>query len=204
MSFDATVGVRTMLARSELGLGGRMTLIDNEPFSAGVFTNLWWGSKLLDDSKRNGVTWDAGGLVSLTALGNATITGRAYFEFWSDRHCPALDSSMPNGFEGTDPIKVCTQLKSGQIPQADAVRVQKLIGTTTPDNDHAFSRENGARFLLSIVGEIAFQQQWSVFFILEGAPFQQAERALFTHMFSGSMPDNDYRIYGRAGLTYKF
>ena len=36
--FDADVGVRTMLARNELGLGGRMMLADNEPFSAGVFT----------------------------------------------------------------------------------------------------------------------------------------------------------------------
>ena len=36
--FDANVGVRTMLARSELGLGGRMMLADNEPFSAALFT----------------------------------------------------------------------------------------------------------------------------------------------------------------------
>ena len=48
--FDAGVGVRTMLARNELGLGGRMMLADADPFSAGVFTDLWWGSKLLDDS----------------------------------------------------------------------------------------------------------------------------------------------------------
>ena len=36
--FDATVGVRSMFARTELGLGARMMLADNEPFSAGVFT----------------------------------------------------------------------------------------------------------------------------------------------------------------------
>src|SRR5262249_58920049 len=50
-SFDAGVGVRSMLARSELGLGGRATLVDAEPFSAGAFSDLWWGSKLLDDSR---------------------------------------------------------------------------------------------------------------------------------------------------------
>ena len=66
--FDAGVGVRTMLARNELGLGGRAMLADAEPFSAGVFTDLWWGSKLLDDSQRNGFTWDVGALASLTAL----------------------------------------------------------------------------------------------------------------------------------------
>src|SRR5204863_338916 len=65
---DASVAVRTLFARTEIGLGMRATFVDNEPFSAGAFTNLWWGSKLLDDSKRNGVTWDVGALISLTAL----------------------------------------------------------------------------------------------------------------------------------------
>ena len=212
--FDATVAVRTMLARSELGLGARATFIDNEPFSLGGFTNLWWGSKLLDDSKRNGVTWDVGGMVSLTALSHVTITGRAYAELWSDRHCPALDNSMPNHLEGTDPIKVCTDFLGTQENQfqptapgipGEQARVRKLIGSdvTGPDSP-LFDRENGARFLLSLIGEIAFQQEWNIYFILEGAPFQQAERALFTSMFSGSMADNDYRIYARTGLTYKF
>lgn len=210
--FDASVAVRSMGARTELGLGGRMTVVDNEPFSAAAFTNLWWGSKLLDDSKRNGVTWDLGGIVSLTALTHVTISGRAYLELWSDRHCPALDSSMPNGFEGTDPIKVCTDFlgteDNGFMPTADAVergRVRRLIGTdVTGPNSPLFDRENGARFLLSLTGEIAFQQEWNIYFILEGAPFQQSERALFTSMFSSSMADNDYRIYARTGLTYKF
>jgi PEGA domain len=201
LGFDASVGVRTMLARSEIGFGGRLTVVDNEPFSAAAFTNLWWGSKLLDDSKRNGVTWDVGGLASLTALTHVTITGRAFAELWSDRHCPALDASMPNGFEGTDPIAVCTQIKDGTISQADLSRVKKLTGS---DGSGNFNRENGVRFMASIIGEIAFEQQWNVYFILEGTPFQQSERALFTSLFSGSMPDTDYRIYARAGITYKF
>jgi hypothetical protein len=202
--FDASVGVRTMLARNEIGLGGRLMFVDNNPFSAAAFTNLWWGSKLLDDSKRNGVTWDVGGLASLTALTHVTITGRAYLEVWSDRHCPALDPAMTNGFEGTDPIAVCTQLKDGSISISDRARVQQLIGTTVADDNNAFGRESGARFLLSIVGEIALEQQWNMYFILEGAPFQSGERALFTSLFSAPMAETDYRIYARAGLTYKF
>ncbi|TMQ17737.1 MAG: PEGA domain-containing protein [Deltaproteobacteria bacterium] len=213
--FDASVGVRSMLARSEIGLGARMTMVDNEPFSAGAFTNLWWGSKLLDDSKRNGVTWDVGGLVSLTALTHVTITGRGYFELWSDRHCPALDSTMPNGYEGTDPIGVCKDMigtmpgRPGNVApnpsDLEKSRVKKLIGSDVTGTGSALlDRENGARFLLSIVAEIAFQQEWNIYFVLEGAPFQQSERALFTSLFSGSMADNDYRIYARAGLTYKF
>ena len=84
-------------------------------------------------------------------------------------------------------------------------RVKKLIGSDVTGTGSALlDRENGARFLLSIVAEIAFQQEWNIYFVLEGAPFQQSERALFTSLFSGSMADNDYRIYARAGLTYKF
>jgi hypothetical protein len=199
--FDATVGARTMLSRTEIGLGGRMTFFDHEPVSTAAFTNIWWGSRLLDDSKRNGITADFGGLVSLTALTHVTITGRAYAELWSDRHCPALDTSMPNGFEGTDPIQVCTQLKDGSISAGDRSRVKQLLGTDGPG---VFDRESGARFLLSIIGEIAFEQQWNVYFILEGSPFQDSERALFTNLFSGAQPTNDYRIYARSGLTYKF
>ncbi len=107
---------------------------------------------------------------------------------------------MPNGFEGTDPIDICTKLKANTVSAAERARVAKLLG----NDASGFDRENGIRFLLSIIGEIAFQQQWNVYFILEGAPFQQSERALFTNLFSGSMPDNDYRIYARSGLTYKF
>jgi hypothetical protein len=186
-----------------------MTFFDHEPVSTAAFSNIWWGSRLLDDSKRNGITADFGGLVSLTALTQVTITGRAYVELWSDRHCPALDSSMPNHFEGTDPIEICKAIVGTPennfrptITPGEASRVKQLLGVD--DVNKALDRENGARFLLSIIGEIAFQQQWNAYFILEGSPFQDSERALFTDLFSGAQPANDYRIYARTGLTYKF
>ena len=33
------------------GSAAAMTVVDAEPFSAAAFTDLWWGSKLLDDSQ---------------------------------------------------------------------------------------------------------------------------------------------------------
>jgi len=208
--FDATVAVRTMLARSELGLGGRAMLVNNEPFSAGVFSNLWWGSKLFDDSQRNGVTFDAGGIVSLTALSNVTISGRGYFQIWSDRHCPALDPNSANGFEGTDPIDTCIGYKARVLDGADPMdfsdedrrRVEKLTGKT---GANFFGRDGGARFLLSIAAEIAVEQHWNVYAMIEGAPFQgKDERALFTSLFSGTMAETDYLFYARFGFSYKF
>ncbi len=208
--FDASVAVRTMLARTELGLGGRAMLTNNDPFSAGVFTNLYYGSKLFDDSQRSGVTWDVGAIASLTALSNVTISGRGYFELWSDRHCPALDPGMANGFEGTDPTKTCAGYKARVLDGMDPMdfsdddrrRVEKLTGNTGKD---FFGRDNGIRFLVSIAAEIAVQQRWNIYGIIEGAPFQgKDERALFTSLFSGPMGDNDFLIYARFGLTYKF
>ncbi|HWU90113.1 MAG TPA: PEGA domain-containing protein [Kofleriaceae bacterium] len=202
--FDATVGVRTMLARTDLGVGARMMLADQNPFSGGVFANFWWGSKLLDDSQRNGVTFEGGALASLTALSNVTITGRAYLQLWSDRHCPVLAAG--NKFEATAPTATCESYRafvagtSGQISAADKTRAEKLTGLSGAD---FFGRENGARLLLSVIAEVAVEQHWNVYGILEGAPFQ-AERALFTSLFSGPMFDTDYVLYARFGLTYKF
>jgi hypothetical protein len=196
--FDATVAVRTMFARSELGIGARMMVADNNPFSAAVFANGWWGSKLLDDSQRNGVTFEGGGLASLTALQNVTITGRAYLQLWSDRHCPELLAG--NKFEATDPTQVCEDYRSGAISADDKVRAEKLTGNA---GNAFFGRENGARFLLSVIAEITVDQHWNVYGILEGAPFQE-ERALFTNLFSGSMFETDYVLYARLGLSYKF
>ncbi|HLL23713.1 MAG TPA: PEGA domain-containing protein, partial [Kofleriaceae bacterium] len=55
--FDATVAARTMFARNELGFGGRMMVANQNPFSAALFSNFWFGSSLLDNSQRNGVTF---------------------------------------------------------------------------------------------------------------------------------------------------
>jgi hypothetical protein len=198
--FDANVAVRTMLARSELGLGGRMMVADNEPFSAALFTELWWGSKLLDDSARNGVTWDIGAAASLTALSHVTISGRAYLDMWSDRHCPATDSTKMNGFETGDPIKVCRDYLAGTLSMEDKTRAESLTGNT---GTNFFGRDNGIRLMLSVAAEIAVQQRWNIYGILEGAPFQD-ERALFTNMFSGPMFDSDFILYLRLGISYKF
>jgi len=208
--FDANVAVRTMLSRSELGLGGRMMLVDQDPFSAAVFTQFWYGSKLLDDSGRNGFTWDVGAIASLTALSHVTISGRAYAQFFSDRHCPGLDAAnvSSGGFETSDPIDTCKSYKAAVIDgmgptadftQEDINRVEKVTGNKGMD---FFDRDSGVRFNLAIAAEIAVKQRWNVYGTLEGA--FGGERGLFTSDFSGPMADTDYQLYLRLGTTYKF
>jgi hypothetical protein len=197
--FDATVGVRLAPERQELGIGARMMVADANPFSAALFSNFWWGSMLLDDSARNGVTFEGGAIASLTALSNVTISGRAYLQLWSDRHCPELLGGRT--FEATDPTEICEKFRDpSMLTPQERARAEKLTGAT---GDEIFGRDNGARFMLSVIAEIAVRQRWTMYGILEGAPFQ-GERALFTGMFSSVMLDQDAVIYARAGLSYKF
>ena len=202
--FDASVSVRSMGARTELGIGARAMLADAEPFSAAVFTELYYGSKLLDNSKRNGVTWNAGAIVSLTAIEHVTISGRAYLNVWSDRHCPGqnTDPTINKVFDG-DAIGSCIEYYSdfNDPTNLDVKNIKKLTGWSA-QND-VFNRENGARLMTGISAEIAADQNYNLFGILEGAPFQ-GERALFTNYFAHSMFDTDYILYVRFGLTYKF
>jgi hypothetical protein len=200
--FDASVGVRTMLARNELGLGGRAMLADADPFSAGVFTDIWWGSKLLDDSRRNGFTWDVGLAASLTALSHVTITGRVYGSIWSDRHCPELKAGGTGGFDG-EPIQVCTDYQAGTLSADRMARINKLTTGSESDAWDFDSRESGIRIMASVIAEIAVHQRWNFFGILEGAPFQE-ERALFTTDFAGPMFETDFNLYLRLGTSYKF
>lgn len=209
--FDATVAARTMFARNELGLGGRMMVANQNPFSAALFANFWFGSSLLDNSYRNGVTFETGALASLTALSNVTITGRAYFQFWTDRHCPEVTGTVgslsftPSDAEATDNCNGYLAHVNGQALPADFTDKdrRKMELLTGEEGVDMFGRDNGARFLISVIAEIAIDKRWNVYGHLEGAPFQD-ERALFTNLFSGSMPDKDVNLYGRIGLSYKF
>jgi hypothetical protein len=208
--FDAGVGVRSFGARSELGLGVRFMLVNKDPLTLGAFTDLWWGSKLLDNSGRNGVTWNAGALASLTALTHVTITGRAYLNMWSDRHCPSYDATTMDFAADAKPINACedylTRVVQPGLAMADPAtmpneaRMEALTGLKGTD---MFGRENGARLMLSIVAEVAYSQNWSIWFLLEGAPLN-GERALLTDQFAAPMTKKDYGTYARVGATYKF
>ncbi len=207
--FDAGVGVRTFFARTELGLGVRFMLVNKDPFTAGAFSDLWWGSKLLDNSKRNGLTFNAGMVASLTALTHVTVSGRLYMNAWSDRHCPSLTAD--DEFEAdSSPLRACEVYRDVRIsgmtatgPQMNLIeRMEKTTGVSSAAPDAMFERETGARLMASIVAEISFQQRWNVWFMLEGT--FNSERALFTDPFAQPMLESDYRTYGRMGLTYKF
>ena len=188
-AFDAGVFIRTFLSRTEVGARGRLTLLDKEPFSFAVFTQIGGGSNFLDESGRNSVLLDAGTMASLTAFGSMTVTGRAYLNAWSDRHCPIAG-------EG-EAIDICAQ---GQY-DANKARVDDLLGIRSFAEMQ--DRENGARLMLSLIVEVAIWQRWSLWALFEGAPFQ-SERAAYTSLFNGALLTDDIGTYARLGGTFKF
>ena len=144
--------------------------------------NFWWGSKLLDDSQRNGVTWDVGALASLTALTHVTITGRAYFAALErsalpGARCPTATSSTATRSDGD--VRELPGVHRRHAPDRRA-REDARQEADRPARDSWTS--SGARTargcLLSVIAEIAVDQHWNVFGILEGAPFQERARAV--------------------------
>jgi hypothetical protein len=188
---DAGVLFRTYGARWELGANARVTLIDAEPFALGGFADAGGGSTYFDDSKRN--YWFASGGVaaSLIGLGAVTITGRAYLNAWSDRHCPG------EAGEG-DPTDLCRGYRDDTLDAEERLRVDRLVGA-----DDIFGRDSGVRALISLVVELAMSERWSGWFMIEGAP-RQDERAAYTDLFHSTMFEEDARSYLRAGFVYKF
>jgi hypothetical protein len=122
---------------------------------------------------------------SLTAFELLTVSGRAYFDIWTDRYCP------PEMTAGE--IGVCT-------PSPEQLERLAELGIGEGD---LRDRNGGVRFMTSLILDMAIMQNWSVWFLFEGAPFQ-SERPAYTDIFSGPLLENDIGTYVRLGLTYKF
>jgi hypothetical protein len=191
VAFDAGVLARSFVARTELGGKVRFTLVDRDPFSMALFGHVGFGSNLIDDSARNSVFGDVGGLLSLTAFGNVTVTGRVYANIWSDRHCP----TMAELSRRADALEVCTN--NGAISDT------RLGELGFDDVSDLYEREVRTRIMFSAIAEIAIWQRWSLWLMGEGAPLQ-GERAAFTNPFSGTMFNEDIGTYVRVGGTFKF
>lgn len=197
--FDAGLTVQMYAIHMQAAALGRLTLLDADPFSAGVFAELGGGAALFDArSKRNSFYTNLGAAISLTGLGAVTVTGRAYLNAYSERHCPELQS---NGeFEPkSDATELCENYRQDRLNQADKERLDELFG----GEGKIFERESNVRFMTSLIVEIAFQQHWSAWFMMDFVPFLD-ERAGFTDAINGIYFEDDIRSYPRGGLTYKF
>lgn len=195
--FDAGVEMRTYFSRTDLAIKGRLTLYDKEPFSLGVFGIVGGGTDVLGNTERNTAFSDIGGQISLTGLGAVTVTGKAFVNLWSDRHCPEFeDGAFTPESEATD---ACEEYANGTIGTAARERIDTAIG----EPGKLFDRDNGARLMVALMVEVAIEQHWNLWGTYEGGLFQ-SERAAFIDDLYGPMLLDDPRQYARIGATYKF
>jgi hypothetical protein len=199
LAFDAGLSLQTYSTHLQGALLGRMTFVDFDPFSIGAFVELGGAGAMFDArSKRNSVFMNAGASASLTGLGSVTITGRAFLNMYSDRHCPALDDD--GTFESkSNATQLCENYKDDRLNAEDKARIDELL----EGDGEIFKRESNVRFMTSLIVEIAFQQRWSAWLLVDFVPFLD-ERAAFTDVINGFYLEDDLRTYPRIGLTYKF
>jgi hypothetical protein len=199
---DAGLGVGTFFDRTMISLHTRLQLVNRSPVSLGVFGSLGHGTHF-DRSKRSTFELNAGGAMSLSALGRVTITTRGYLNLYSDRHCPELQGNGVSFEADTEPSDLCAEYLAMTLPTATRTRVEALLGDEGGANRKLFARDAGARLMLSLAVEWAFDRSWNFWGLLEGTPTLD-ERPLFTDAFSGFLTETDNGVYVRGGATFKF
>ena len=197
MGLDAGVAIRSYLSRNELAIKSRVMFFNQAPFSAGLFGEVGIASSVFDESKRNGFLAKAGAAFSLTGLGAVTITARGYLDFFIDRSCPSVDGGV---FESdSEPVETCEQYLNNTLAVSQRERLDNLFGGP----DQIFTRDSGIRLMTSFIVELALREEWSVWGILEGAPFQ-GERTAYLDDFHSILFERDRGTYFSLGATYKF
>jgi len=207
---DAGIGVKTFLQRTDISLTSRLQLIDKSPIALGVFGTAGYGTRF-DRSQRDSYFLDAGGMVSLTAVGRLTITGRAYLSMYTDRFCPSVTNSQ---FESrSDPTVLCRRYLEatdtnfddpdhGPLDAEHIARINQLL-EDDPNGDKMFDRISGIRPMFSLIVEYALDKKMNIWGLLEGTPTQD-ERPAFTHALNTFLLVDDNGVYFRGGFTYKF
>ncbi len=174
IGMDGGVEFRTYGAISEIGLHTKLRLLERSPLALALLLSLGGGG---GPSSRNTAYANLGIVTSVWFKQLVTFSGRAFFNFYTDRLCP----STANPGE----VSAC------RSPQNDLTPTQIR------------ERFAGTRFFLSALLEIPVHQRVNLFFILEGAPFQ-GNRLAYSDRFADIMPDSDPALYFRLGATFKY
>jgi hypothetical protein len=200
---DAGIALKTFFQRTDLSVTTRIQFIDKSPFALGVFGTAGYGTRF-DRSQRDTYFLDAGGVMSLTAVGRLTISGRFYLATWTDRFCPSVSGG---NFEArSDPTDLCKDLLAGTLDPAKVSRIQELLEDDTDcstGNCKAFDRNGGLRPMASLIIEYAMNQRINIWGMIDGTPLQD-ERPAYTDAFNGILFEDDNGVYFRGGATFKF
>lgn len=205
---DAGVVVNVQGVANTFGAHGRFQLFRAGPFSTGAFTEIGGGPGY---QGRNTFYWDIGVMASLSFRNIITVTARLWGKVFRDQFCgadpadPSLGESEPHW---------CGLLDGGSTPEAQQARTDELQNVPVEyrqkfQNHPEMHRHGltGARFMMSLIVEVAIAKNLSIHGELRGAP-GMSQRALWMDYFNSPMlsPINggDPRVYGGVGVTFKF
>ncbi|RMH37978.1 MAG: PEGA domain-containing protein [Deltaproteobacteria bacterium] len=208
---DAGIGVQTFFQRTDLSVHTRIQLLDRSPVSVGAFATAGYGTRF-DRSQRDSYFIDAGGMLSLTAIGRLTITGRLYLSAWTDRFCPPLATApqFEARSEPTDLCKAYLEKVDGMDYFSDVAtlsderfnRINQLLDDDGDDRK-IFERNGGIRLMIALIVEYAVNERINVWGMLDGTP-SRSERPAYTDAFNDFLLKDDNGVYFRSGITYKF
>jgi hypothetical protein len=206
LGWDVNIGFRSLLTTWEFLGGLRLRLVQQGPFAFAAYGNVGGGGGF---NGRNNFLLQGGVVGSITFQHLVTVSGRAYLDFWSDRLCayPSRKSDPDgDGFPNDGPT-IC---QNPAAYEGDTVRMAAeydraslVLGRDVTGPGDVQARDNGVRMFLSFIFEAAIYPQLGLFFIFEGAPFQD-ERAAHIDLFNRQMFSEDPIYNLKAGLSFKF
>ncbi len=205
---DAGVFVAIQGFTNVFGAHGKFQLFRAGPFSTGVFTAIGGGPGY---DGRNTFEWDIGLIASLSFRNLVTVTVRMWGKIYRDQFCR---SSPANSSEGETEPHWCSEMDvDSDTTLADRTA---WVNANVPSRwvDRLNEGPNahrrgfvGARFMMSLILEVAISRNVSIHAELRGAPGMN-QRAMWHDFFNTPMLSTsnggDPRIYGGAGLTFKF
>ena len=195
LGLDVGVQFRSLLTTWEFMLIGRTRLFQSGPFAFGAFAAAGGGGGF---NGRNEFTFQGGGLASITFQNLVTVTGRLYFDVWSDRLCGTPERRDSDNIPNDGPTVCTTEASAEQLSRAAEVLDKDVSGPLDLQ-----SRDTGVRGYISLAVEAALMPHLGVYGIFEGPPFQ-GERAAYTDVFNAQMLEKDQGYVFHGGVTAKF
>ena len=181
---DTGVELRTNIYMTEVAARVRAQLFQAGPIAGGLSFLIGGGG---GPDGRNDFVMELGTPLTLIAGRLVQLTVKPYLQIYSDRMCPTPNDAAPsNVTRGDGCTYAFEEITSGRA-----------------DSYGALNRFTSARFMIQAALEISLARNLNLFMLVEGAPGTQRES--YTRRYNLLMvQEQDYSIYGRAGVTFKF
>lgn len=201
---DAGIIVRIMGTINEFAAHARFSFLKAGPFSMAAFTEIGGGPGW---KGINTFTWDIGAIASLSFRNLITVSVRMWGKLYSDSFCP---KNPADAGDGESEPGWCSKIDddNSEAYLRDELKVPKRWREMFMESPTAHrKRITEGRFMMALVVEIAFARWASLHLIVRGAP-GMVQRPMWHDFFNKPMPisenGGDPRIYGGAGITFKF